>query len=123
MREDSLQSRREGPLRAMAAIGLSVGLGALLSPKRLMRLFGVPASEITGAGALGWRLFAIRTLYLSGRAFEGDEAAREAFLPVQLLDQAVFLHAYRTRQPSRYAAVLAMATSAAIIALDAASRR
>jgi hypothetical protein len=38
--------------------------------------------------------------------------------PVQVLDQMVFAHAFRTRAIPRPAAVLAMATSGAIVALD-----
>jgi len=102
----------------MAAVGLAVGLGAVLSPKAVVRAYGIPASGMTGAGAFGWRLFGVRTAILSARALGGDEAAEETFLPVQILDQLVFLHAYRTRAIPRSAAVLAMATSGAIIALD-----
>ena len=53
----------------------------------------------------------------------GDPTARNAFLPVQLLDQAVFWHAFGTRSVPRRAAVLAAATSGVIIALDVKRRR
>ncbi len=65
----------------------------------------------------------MRTAYLSGLAFRGDATARAAFLPVQVLDQAVFAHAFKTRAIPRPAAVLAMVTSGAIVALDLERRR
>lgn len=75
------------------------------------------------AGAFGWRLFAVRTAYLSVQAWRRDRSAREAFLPVQALDQVVFWHAFATRSVPRRAALLAAATSGAIIALDLHRRR
>jgi len=108
---------------AMAAIGLGVGIGAALSPAALAGLYGIPPREMTGAGAFGWRLFGVRTVYLSSLALNGDVSARRAFLPIQLLDQAVFAHAYATRSIPRRAAALAMATSGAIIGLDLIGRR
>jgi hypothetical protein len=108
---------------AMAAIGGAVATGMAVSPRAFLRPFGVPPEEVTGAGALGWRLFAARTGYLSARAAAGDASAREAFLPIQLLDQAVFWHAFATRSVPRRTAVLAAATSGAIVALDSIRRR
>jgi hypothetical protein len=107
----------------MAAIGATVAAGMAISPRTFLQLFGIDADEVTGAGALGWRLFAVRTGYLSGRALMGDASAREAFLPVQLLDQAVFWHSFATRSVPRRASLLAAATSGAIIALDSVRRR
>jgi hypothetical protein len=108
--------------KAMAAIGAAVASAAAVSPRHFLRPFGVPEEEVTGAAELGWRLFAVRTAYISGRALSGDEEAVRAFLPVQVLDQAVFWHAFATRSVPRRAAVLAAATSAAIIGLDLARR-
>lgn len=104
--------------RAMAAIGLAVAALSGLAPRTFARAYGIPPREMTGAGAFAWRLFAVRTAYLSVQALRGDERARAAFLPVQVLDQAVFADAFRTRAIPRPAAVLAMLTSGAIIALD-----
>ncbi len=109
--------------RGMAAIGGSVAVASAVAPRAFLRLFGIAPREVTGAAAFGWRLFAVRTGYLSVLAWRGDAAAREAFLPVQLLDQAVFWHAFATRSVPRRAPVLAAATSGAIIALDARRRR
>src|SRR5688572_31853431 len=78
--------------RVAAAIALAVGAGAAVAPRALMRAYGA-REPLTGAGALGWRLFAARTLYIGARAWKGDEAARAAIVPVQLLDQAAFAHA------------------------------
>jgi hypothetical protein len=107
----------------MAAIGAGAALGAGLAPRTFLRAFGIPAAEVTGAAAFGWRLFAVRTGYLSVLAWRGDRAARDAFLPVQALDQVVFWHAYRTGTVPRRAAVLAATTSGAIVVLDLLRRR
>lgn len=109
--------------RATAGIALTVGAASALSPRAMLRLFGIAPREVTGAAAFGWRLFAVRTLFIGGAALSGDERARAAVLPVQIADQAVFAHAYRTRSVPRRAAVLAMATSGAIIVLDVLARR
>lgn len=109
--------------RAMAAIGGGVSVAAAVSPRLMLRAFGIPAAEVTGAAAFGWRLFAVRTAYISALAARGDATAAAAFLPVQLGDQAVFWHAYARRSVPRRASVLAATTSAAIIALDLQRRR
>jgi hypothetical protein len=106
------------PAKGMAAIALTVAAGSAASPRAFLRPFGIDGAEVTGAAAFGWRLFAVRTAYLGARAWRGDEAARAAFLPVQLADQAVFWHAFATRSVPRRAAVMAAAASGAIIALD-----
>ena len=86
-------------------------------------MFGIAPREVTGAAAFGWRLFAVRTGYLSALAWRGDETARAAFLPVQLLDQVVFWHVFAARSVPRRAALLAAGTSGAIVALDVRRRR
>lgn len=106
------------PAKGMAAIGGTVALGSAVAPKAFLRPFGIPAEDVTGAAEFGWRLFAVRTAYLSALAARGDEAARAAFLPVQVLDQVVFWHAFARRSVPRRAAVLAAAASGAIVALD-----
>ena len=78
--------------RAAAALALGVGATAALAPGRLVSLYGANGA-LTGSGEFGWRLFAARTLYIGARAWRGDEAAREAIVPIQLLDQAAFAHA------------------------------
>lgn len=109
--------------KGMAAIGGTVALASARSPRAFLRVFGIAPSEVTGAGAFGWRLFAVRTAYLSGLAWRGNSTARDAFLPVQMLDQLVFWHAFKTRSVPRRAALLAAATSGAIIVLDLRRRR
>lgn len=104
--------------RAMAAIGGTVSVLTAIAPRTFLRPFGIPPEEVTGAAAFGWRLFAVRTAYLSALAARGDTTARDAFLPIQILDQAVFWHAYAQRSVPRRAPVLAAVTSGAIIALD-----
>ena len=104
--------------RGMAGIGATVAVGAGLAPRAFLRLFGIARRDVTGATAFGWRLFAVRTAYLSALAARGDQTARNAFLPVQALDQIVFWHAFFDRSVPRRAAVMAASASAAIIALD-----
>lgn len=107
----------------MATIGLTVGVAAAVAPFRLQRVFGVPRDQITAAGHFGWRLFAMRNLYLGGLAFAGERSAVAAFLPVQLLDQTVFWHAFATRSVPRRTSTLAAAASGLIISADLVRRR
>ena len=109
--------------QAMAAIGGTVAVASALSPRAFLRVFGVDPDEVTGAAAFGWRLFAVRTAYLSALAARGNSTAESAFLPVQLLDQLVFWHAFATRSVPRRAALLAAGTSGVIIGLDLLRRR
>lgn len=105
--------------RAMIALGGSVGVSAAVAPAVLQRCFGIAESDITGAGRLGWRLFAARNLYLTARAVQGDRSAVAAFGHLQALDQAVFWQAFVTRSVPRTTSVLAAATSLVIVGLDA----
>jgi hypothetical protein len=100
---------------APAAIALAVGGLALASPRTLLRLYGVDRRELTGAGAFGWRLFAVRNLVTGVSALRANEGARRLILPVQAVDQLVFAHAWKTRAVPRGAAAMAMLTSGAII--------
>jgi len=108
--------------QGMAAIGATVAASSALAPVQFLRAFGIDRREVTGAAVFGWRLFAVRTAYLSALAMRGNETARAAFLPVQVLDQMVFWHAFATRTVPRRAALLAAGASGAMIALDAARR-
>lgn len=103
----------------MIALGGGIGAAAAIAPTLLQRTFGVPRADITGAGQLGWRLFAARNLYLSVRAAQGDATAMAAFGHLQALDQAVFWHAFATRSVPRSTSLLAAATSLAVVGLDA----
>lgn len=103
---------------AAGAVASAVGAAALVSPAALARVFGLPPSSGQGGAALGWRLFGVRTLVVGGAVLSGDPSARRAVLPVQLLDQAVFAHALATRAVPRRSGVLAVATSAVLIALS-----
>ena len=109
--------------RTEAIIALLVAAAATASPRLMLRVFGIAPREVTGAAALGWRLFGVRTAAIGAAALRGDERAQAVFLPVQIADQAVFAHALRTRAVPRRAAVMAMATSGVIVALDLAARR
>lgn len=109
--------------QGMAAIGGSVSLLSAFFPRSFLSLFGVAPREVTSVAVFALRLFSVRTAYLSMLAFRGDTAARDAFLPVEVLDQLVFWHAFKTRSIPRPGAVLAAAVSGAIIALDLKRRR
>jgi hypothetical protein len=106
----------------MAGIGGAVAVAAGASPRTFLRPFGIAPREVTGAAAFGWRLFAVRTAWLSALAWRGDETARGAFAPVQLLDQIVFWHGYASGAIPRRAAGLAATASGAIVALDVVRR-
>lgn len=109
--------------RAMAGVALVVAAAATAAPVRLLAAFGVAPADVTGAAAFGWRLFAMRNVWIAVQALRGDPSAEAAFLPVQVLDQAVFWHAYATRSVPRRASVLAATASGVIVALDLARRR
>ncbi len=114
----SLTGHNEGLSRANAGIAMVVGVGALLSPRALLGVFGVRPREVTGAGAFGWRLFGTRNIVLATSALRGHGAARDIFLPVQVLDQLVFRHAYRTGAVPKGGAIFAIGISGLIIVLD-----
>lgn len=102
----------------MAVIAATVGVSAALAPRATLRCFGVAGPDVTGATAFSLRLFAVRNVYLAAGALRGDPSAVRAFLPVQVLDQAVFWHAFATRAIPRPGAVLAAGVSLAIVGLD-----
>lgn len=106
----------------MAAIGGAVAAGSALAPRRFLRLFGVPETEVTGAAVLGWRLMAARTAALSLVAARGDPTARALFLPIQALDQAAWWWGYRQGELRLRTAGLAAVASGAIVTLDLARR-
>ena len=102
--------------RAMAGMGVAMAMVA--APKPFLRVFGIPAADVTGTAEFGWRLFAVRNAWVTALALRGDKTAQSAFLPIQLMDQAVFWHAFARRSVPRRAPVLAATVSGAIIALD-----
>ncbi|PTL58277.1 hypothetical protein [Paraconexibacter algicola] len=104
--------------RINAAVALAVAAGVTFAPTPFLRLFGIDAAEVTGAARFGWRLFAVRNVWVAVRALQGDPSATGAFLPVQLMDQVVFWQAYRARSVPRRAPLMAAATSGLIIALE-----
>lgn len=104
--------------KAMAAIGMSVSVSATVAPGLFFRVFGLPAGDATGGARLGWRLMAVRTAGISVLAATGNTTARDAFLPVQIMDQAAWWWGWsRGELPARTATTAAVA-SGAIIALD-----
>jgi len=107
----------EPETRGMAAIGLSVSVAAALLPGTFFRTFGI-AEPPSGAAQLGWRLFAVRTATISVLAANGNRTARDAFLPVQLMDQATWWWGYSRREIPFRTAAFATVASGAIIALD-----
>lgn len=108
--------RSEAVWVGVSAGAFAVGLGFALAPRRLARFYGIPAEAVTGATDFAFRLFAARNLVVGGAAAAGSDAARRMILPVQIVDQAIFLHAAMAGSVPRRTALMAMATSAAIIA-------
>jgi hypothetical protein len=119
---DEAQPTGESIYRAVAGFALLIGAGALLFPRTLLRIYGVDASELSGAGILGWRLFAIRNLAVAGAAFSGHSQARDVVFAVQFPDFAIFAHSYRTRAIPRRTSVLAMISAGSIALLSAVAR-
>ncbi|HKJ36652.1 MAG TPA: hypothetical protein VKA36_08810 [Solirubrobacterales bacterium] len=108
--------------RVAGTIGLLVGVGALISPGLLTRLYGVK-EEQNDIGAFGWRLFAIRNIYTSSRALLGDQGARDAVMLMQPPDMAVFILSYRAGRLPGLTTVLALISAAAVLAASAFARR
>lgn len=112
--------RRLGPATgastAVGGLALAIGATALVSPARLSSVYGLDPPN--GGAGLAWRMFGVRTALIGAAVLAGDPSARRAVLPVQLLDQAVFLHALLTGAVPRRSCLLAMGTSAVLIALS-----
>lgn len=117
-RETSAESIYQG----VAGFALLIGIGALLFPRTLLRIYGVDPSELGGAGALGWRLFAVRHLVIAGAALSGHRQARDVVLAVQLPDIAIFARCYATRSIPRRTSVLALASAGSVALLSAIAR-
>jgi hypothetical protein len=107
----------------MAGIAGTVAIGSAFAPRSFLRLFGIAPDEVTGAARLGLGLFATRNAYIAVNALRDDPAAKASFLPLQVLDQAVFWRAYATRSIPRPGALLAITVSGAIVAIDLQRRR
>lgn len=112
----------EGLDRLAGGIGLIVGVGALLFPRLLLRAYGVDPRELTGAGLLGWRLFAIRNIAIGSAAVGGHRRAQDAVLAIQAPDIALFAHCYRTESIPRPVAAKAMVTASLVAGLGLAAR-
>lgn len=87
-----------------------------------MRAYGV-GEPLTGAGAFGWRLRGACNLVIGTAAWRGSDAAREAIVPIQILDQLAFAHAGLTGAIPRRTWAAASLTSAALIGLSVTGRR
>lgn len=101
---------------AAGLLAALVGAAAVVRPAALTAAYGLPPA--TGPSALAWRLFGVRTLAVGVGVLRGEPAARAVVLPVQLLDQAVFVHALARGSVPRRAGALAMATSAVLVGLS-----
>jgi hypothetical protein len=66
--------------KAMAAIGGAVALASAVSHGFSSAVRHRPSREVTGAAVFGWRLFAMRTGYLSVQA-TGEGRKRWSLLP------------------------------------------
>ncbi|CAA9482544.1 MAG: hypothetical protein AVDCRST_MAG30-888 [uncultured Solirubrobacteraceae bacterium] len=108
--------------RASGAIALTVGTSATVSPRLLLKPFGIARRDVTGAAEMGWRMFGIRTALIGGAVLAGHADARRAVLPVQFADQLVFAQAGRSGAVPARAANLARAVSGLLIVLGFAIR-
>jgi hypothetical protein len=109
--------------RAIIGIEGAIGLGAILAPDKLVALYGVPSSEVTGIAAFAMRLFGIRNLAVALANAGGAQWAKDFTLAVQAPDIAMFAHAYRTGYVPKPAAAGALATAGLVTALCIAARR
>lgn len=108
--------------RFAGGIGLLVGVGALLAPRLLLRLYGIDPAELNGVGLLGWRLFAIRNIAIGSAAVGGSRQAQDAVLGMQAPDIALFAHCYWTESIPRPVALKAMLTAALVASMGLAAR-
>ena len=111
----------EGPWRAAGTAATAVGLAAALAPGRTTRLFGLAPPD--GAARIAWRMFGIRTAAVGAGIVTGSADARRLLLPVQALDQAVFVAAGLSGAVPRRSAVGLCATSWVLVLLGLAARR
>src|SRR4051812_22903698 len=103
--------------RAVIGIESAIGVGAILAPEKLVALYGVPTSELTGIGAFAMRLFGIRNLAVGLASAAGAQWAKDFTLAIQAPDIAMFAHAYRAGYVPRQAAAGALATAGLVTAL------
>lgn len=108
--------------RLAGGIGLIIGVGALLFPRLLLRAYGVDPRELTGAGLLGWRLFAIRNIAIGSAAVGGHRRAQDTVLAIQAPDIALFAHCYHTESIPRPVAAKAIASASLVAGLGLAAR-
>lgn len=108
--------------RGVASYALAIGIGALFAPRLLLRVYGVPPDELTGIGEMGWRLFAVRQIWIAAAAFAGDARARDAMLAIQAPDLIIFAGTYRRRSIPRATSVLALLSAGAVATLSALAR-
>ena len=49
-------------------------MSSAVAPVQFLGVFGIDRREVTGAAVFGWRLFAVRTAYVSGLAMRGSSS-------------------------------------------------
>jgi hypothetical protein len=108
--------------RGVAAFALVIGIGALFAPRRLLQVYGVDPDDLTGPGEMGWRLFAVRQIWIAAAALSGDRRARDAVLAIQAPDLLIFAHAFRTRSIPRPTSVLALLSASGVATASAIAR-
>lgn len=109
--------------KLVIGIESAIGLGAILAPEKLVALYGVPASEVTGIAAFGMRLFGIRNLAVGLANARGARWAKDFTLAIQAPDIAMFAHAYKSGYVPKQAAAGALATAGLVTALSLAARK
>ncbi len=107
---------------AAAAIGLMVGIGGMFFPRLLLRAYGADPDQLNGTGMFGWRLFAIRNIFVAGAALAGNKQARDTVFVLQGPDLLLFAHCYRTRSIPRITSALAMVSAGLVATLGLLAR-
>ena len=106
--------RPEAVARLVAAFALLIGVGALISPRTLVRLYGADPDGITGIGSLGWRLFAIRNIGTSCAALAGSAEARSMIVALQIPDFILFAACWHNRSIPRLTSGMAMLSAGSV---------
>ncbi len=83
-----------------------------------MRVYGVPPEQMTGGADFGWRLFGVRTLYLSLAAIAVTNERGPRSYRCRCSTRRCSRTPYGSETIPKRSAVLAMSTAGAIIALD-----
>lgn len=116
-----MNEQSEQLYKGAAGVAFFIGIGALLFPKTLLKVYGVK-EPLSGPGVFGWRLFALRNIWTGGRALTGDPAAREMIMLLQPPDIALFLKSYRDGDIPLITTIMACITASSVMIVSAIAR-